>query len=470
MAKTKLLYHQESEQSVVGSLLIDSAQLPGVAAIIGPEGEAFHSEQLREVFLAIKAVFLRQEQADNISVSRELARRGKLTFVGGDSELTRLIGVPQQHLHVLDYAYNVANDFERRKVMAAAQRIVQHAHDAKCQSPLEAARAELQKIQPAKRFDTHKLPATWADLAAIIPDVEWIWHPWLPKGLLTLLVGRAGSGKSALALAVAQSVIQGKPWPDGTSGPGGGKVVWAETEAAQAVNLDRAKKWDVPLAHVITPDLGDPLADLKLDEVEGWGALERAANRPEVKLVIADSLRGAFRGDENASDCVELLTRLATLARDVQLPVLVVHHLRKKSMFDDEKIQLDRVRGSSVITQLARVVWAIDRPDPYLPDHVRLFMIKNNVARFPEPVGFEISAQGVIFGEAPEEPQQESQRDKAADLLLTLLREEPVLASEVYAEGEGAAISKITLKRAKKALGIVAIRKEGRWYWSLPAH
>ena len=312
-------------------------------------------------------------------------------------------------------------------------------------------------------------PTTWADLAAIIPDVEWAWQPWLPKGLLTLLVGAPGSGKSALALSLAAAVIRGESWPDGRPGPGGGKVTWAETEAAQAVNLERAKAWGLPLDQVIIPGLGDPLADLLLDQDEGWEALERATHRPGMELVIVDSLRGAFRGDENSSDCVQLLTKLAALARNAQLPVLVTHHLRKKSMFDDEKIQLDRVRGSSVITQLARVVWAIDRPDPYLPDHVRLFMIKNNVARFPEPVGFEISAQGVIFGEAPEEPQQESQRDKAADLLLTLLREEPVLASEVYAEGEGAAIGKNTLKRAKKALGVVAVRKEGHWWWSLPA-
>jgi len=244
--------------------------------------------------------------------------------------------------------------------------------------------------------------------------------------------------------------------------------VWCETEAAQAVNLDRAKAWGLPLDRVITPDLGDPLADLKLDNDEGWEALERAARRPGVQLVIVDSLRGAFRGDENSSDCVSLLTKLAALARNTGLPVLVIHHLRKRGLFDDEKIDLDRVRGSSVITQMARVIWAIDRPDPLTPDRVRLQMIKNNVAKFPESVGFEISSQGVAFGEAPQEPEQETQRDKAADLLLSLLREEPKLATEIYAEGEGAAISKRTLKRAKQALGISAVRKEGRWWWSLP--
>lgn len=310
---------------------------------------------------------------------------------------------------------------------------------------------------------------TWADLAAVIPQIEWMWRPWLPRGLLTLLVGESGSGKSGLALELAKRIIQGGNWPDGTPIGERGEIVWAETEAAQAVNLDRAKDWGVNLNRVIIPQLEDIMSDLRLDEEEHWDALIEAVRMPNVKLLIVDSLRGAFRGDENSSECVAMLANVAALARNERIAVLVIHHLRKKGIVDSSSIDLDRVRGSSVITQMARVVWAIDLPDPLTPRKVRLQMIKNNLAQFPDPLGFDISDDGLVFGDAPQEPRLETQRDKAADLIISLLNKGPRLATEMYEEAEGMGLSTASMKRAKKALGVVAVRNEGHWWWSLPA-
>lgn len=313
-------------------------------------------------------------------------------------------------------------------------------------------------------------PHTLADLDRILPDIEWLWRPWLPKGFVTLLVGEPGAGKSALALAIANAVIQGKAWPDESVNDGsGGIVVWAETESAHAILRERATDWRVPKKKLVIPAVGDDLlAELRLDTEEGWWAVQKAAYRDRVRLLILDSLRGSFRGSENRSDIIGLMGQLAELAMRTQVPILAVHHLRKKGLLDNGKVNLDRVRGSSAIVQLARCVWAIDRPDQLTPDAIRLQQIKNNLARWPDPCGFEITQQGVIFTDAPTEPREPTQREKAADLLLTLLRDGPMLAKDIYAEGEGAALGKNTLLRAKKALGIVANKKAQHWYWALP--
>ncbi len=333
----------------------------------------------------------------------------------------------------------------------------------------EELRRLIYACDPASSF--YPFP-TWADLAKHLPAIEWEWPGWIPRGLLTLLVGASGEGKSALALALCACVTKGRQWPDGTPVGNPGAVVWCETESAQAVNLERAHKWGLPLDRIYMPRVNDILDTVRLDTPEGWASLEEACRLPDVRLVIVDSLSGAHRRDENSAEIRDLLTRLANLAQHTRLGMMASHHIRKRGLFDSGKIDLDRVRGSSVIVQWARVVLAIDRPNPeYEPDRVRLSQIKNNLARFPEPLGFEISDSGVYFGEAPEVPKAETQLDKACDLLLALLGKGPVFSTDLQDEARGAGVSWDTMKRAKDRLGVVAVRdgKTGKWSWSLPA-
>lgn len=316
---------------------------------------------------------------------------------------------------------------------------------------------------------------TFADMAGMIGPVDWDWRYWLVKGMLTILAGESGAGKSGLGLRVAGCYTNAWPWPDGTPFTGSrGAVLWCEAEAAQAVNLERAKAWGLPLDQLYTP-LPNPLDDLKLD-LEGHRVmLAQKAALPEVKLIVIDSLRGILgRGDENASDTLNFIKWLAELARDTGKPIILTHHLRKRSIFDNEGVELERLRGSSAIVQTARVVWALDVPDPAAKESKRLAVIKSNLAKFPDPVGMTIDENGVHFGNAPQPPKNETAADKAVDLLLDLLGREPRPYSEIEEAYHAAGLSEPTINRAKKSLGIISIRQgENRnnmqWYWSLPA-
>jgi len=312
--------------------------------------------------------------------------------------------------------------------------------------------------------------ASWADIAALLGPITWSWEPWLPDGMLTILASEPGTGKSALCLRIAETFLTGKAWPDGIPFDGeAGQVLWVEAEAAQAINLDRAQKWGLPTDKILTPT-DNPLEDVKLDNDKHKYRVEYLAKRDDVRLIVIDSLRGVLAGDENSSDTIDLVMWLAQLARDTSKPILLTHHLRKRGLFDgDEKPNLDRLRGSTAIVQGARVVWALDTPDPYNEAMRRVSVIKNNLAAFAEPLGMYINDTGVHFGDAPEKPRTETQSDKAADIIMALLQKEPMLSVDILEELRQAGISEATAKRAKQKLGINAIRKEdGRWYWSLP--
>ena len=166
--------------------------------------------------------------------------------------------------------------------------------------------------------ETHELSLpTWADIVELIGPIEWDWQDWLPRGLLTILASESGIGKSALILRVAHTYIDGMPWPDGSAYKGKvGSVLWCESEAAQAINLQRAQAWGIPLDRLKTPIFENALDDFKLDDAFHKGALAFAAMQDDIRLVIIDSLSGADSRVEKSTEDASNVKWLAELARD----------------------------------------------------------------------------------------------------------------------------------------------------------
>lgn len=316
--------------------------------------------------------------------------------------------------------------------------------------------------------------STWADIAAMLGPITWSWPGWLPAGMLTIIAAEPGVGKSALCLRIAQTLIGNKiDWPDSTlyDGGDGGRVVWAESESGQAINLERAKAWGIDTSRIIQPGL--PLEDFRLDDAAKMAALIDLTHLPDVRAVIIDSLRGANSRNENDSDVIELVMTLSQLARDTNKPIILTHHLRKRGLLDGaDGPNLDRLRGSSAIVQPARVVWTLDTPDPQDKETRRLAQAKNNLARTPRPLGLTISEHGVVFVDAPEPPRVVSRQDQAINFLLALLADGSIPADEVYEQAQLAGHSKSTIDRAKAKVGVVSFKKGmggGGWQWGLPA-
>lgn len=214
----------------------------------------------------------------------------------------------------------------------------------------------------------------------------------------------------------------------------------------------------------------NPLDDFRADDPDHFKRMEDLIELERPPLVIVDSLRGAHRGNENSSEMLEIMSRLAGLARDFNVALLIVHHLRKLNMIEQKnhaKVTLDRVRGSSAIVQLCRVIWAIDQPDPG-SEYKRLSVIKSNLGRFPEPLGFWITDHGVEWGEAPTEPHVETATDRAVDYLKDALRRGARDAVDLFDEADQLGISSSALKREKSHLGVPSIKENGHWKWSLP--
>ena len=310
--------------------------------------------------------------------------------------------------------------------------------------------------------------STWADLARKRGPTQWEWPGWLPRGFLTILAGEPGLGKSTLCLHLAACYIDGRPWPDGTPfSTSRGKILWVESEGGHDVNLERLQRWGLDPAQIITP-IRNPERNFRLAGKEDNADLLLSACRDDVRLIILDSLGGLSAGNTSPRALRELLRTLASLAHHSGKPVLLTHHLRKRTSFDHDNGQpnLDRLLGSSVVSQIPRLIWALDLPDPANPETRRLSVIKNNLAPFPDPLGVRMDDYGLTFGPPPQP--LTSQLEQAIHFLTGHLAAGPLPATQVLAAADAAGLARPTLRRAKRQLRIQSHKQPNQWVWQLP--
>ncbi len=472
------LHSPDMERALVACALADG----GVYDVTGIQPGDFYLPLHAVVWRAIGELRAAGEHVDFVTVLEALdAAHSGVTR----SELAHISAFDNANLvHYETYANRVREYAHRRRILTLAEQAARialnsngsYADDlAALSDKLDATVGGLtaRDATTAAAMAAAMAAATWADMAKLIGPVEWEWPDWLPSALLTELVADSGVGKSAVALRIAASFLAGWAWPDGAPYRGAkGKVLWCEAEAGQALNLERAQAWGLPIENILSP-LPNPLDDVNLFDTAHLAAITARAARDDVRLIIVDSLSGGTAGREKGEDQMPVVKWLSELARNLGKPVLLLHHLRKRGLSDgigSDTVTLDRVHGSTVIVQPARVVWALDVPNPNMLDTKRLSVIKNNLGHFPKSIGVRIDDEGLAFGEAPKAPTTASKIDQAKLLLLRLLAGGPRLQSDIEAEAIVAEISMDTMREAKRKLGCRVNRDghTGKWSWDLP--
>src|SRR3972149_4067617 len=118
----------EAEEAVIASLLVDPEAIYRVAPTLKPDD--FFREKNAWAFEACLALWGRNESINQITVSHELARRGRLEEVGGAAYLSRLVTELPTSVGVEHYAGLVQRDSSYRRLISAAGQIAQMAYHA----------------------------------------------------------------------------------------------------------------------------------------------------------------------------------------------------------------------------------------------------------------------------------------------------------------------------------------------------
>jgi len=238
-----------------------------------------------------------------------------------------------------------------------------------------------------------------------------------------------------------------------------------ETESFRGSYAERLGTLGVGNDDVVLPTLGEAEPTAIPDLLKHARVIEALALEHGVKAIVVDSLSGGHALDENSAEMRAVLRELSALAASVGVPVVVVHHLRKRSLYETAEVSLDRIRGSSAIAQFARSILGLSVPDRDAGT-VLVEALKSSFCARPPSLGFRISESGIEFVVPPEPYRVEGVGERAVAFLRMALADGARSRVDLLALATEEGISRATFDRAKEAAGVVSV--DGKWTLSQP--
>lgn len=398
----------EAEEAVIASLLVDPEAIYKVAPALSPQD--FFREQNAWAYEACRALWDRGEAINQITVSHELARSGRLEAAGGAAYLSRLVTELPTSVGVEYYAGLVQRDATYRKLITAASQIAQMAYQGGADMGDVLARSEtliaavrqgetLRDFVPIRELLKGYLESAEAATGALaaqaravttgFSDLDTLLNPGLKRGDLVILAARPSLGKTSLALNFARNAAMRQQ--------ANTAIFSIEMASEQLVQRLLALESGVDSTRLgfgqhserderhITQALGtlselpiflDDSAMLTVAEMRAKARrldLELAAKRGSdhgLDLAVVDFLQLMQSGarNENRVQEVSFISRsLKQLARDLDVPVVACSQLSRAPEARATHIpQLSDLRESGSIEQDADVVMFIYRESAYI--------------------------------------------------------------------------------------------------------
>jgi len=470
----------DAERALLGAILLDGVTAFAHPAVCKLTAVDFQDPLHQVVFLEARKA-ARNGPVDLVILADDIVRSAgtfddrRIREQADLPHLLDLVGACESVVNVGRYAERVRDWTRQREALVAISNLgANFGGDGR----FEQALTETAERLTALHLETvgEVAYSSMDAIRAYFGNVTWAWPGWIPIGHLSMLCGPQGVGKSWLAarlIATLTGCIE--TWPDGepfTGLPPDGnpcKVLLVETEEMRGVYAERLEAMKVA-PHWVIFGPGDPthVPDLMREA----DAIEQLARQEGAGAIVIDSLSGGHGMKEDGAEMRQLLKRYTGMAARLGIPIILVHHARKKGELEPVQMTLDRVRGSTTITQFCRSVVGLYRLGS-IEDPVRVEIVKATFTAPPEPLGFSISSDGLTFGDPPEPERIETLEEKAADLLQALLADGPLSSTVLKDEANGAGMSWRTMQRAKDKLGIVVKRVEVEprkyhWLWGLP--
>ena len=334
----------------------------------------------------------------------------------------------------------------------------------------------------------------------------WLWEHRVAKGAINMIAGLPAEGKSTIALDLAARITRGDELPcgGGMTEQGAVLIMSAEDLEKQTI-IPRLAAAGAVLSQVFIVDAmvnekdkaNKRLLSLASDLEKICGLIEKLkGDGINVKLVIIDPI-SAYVGEGDGHKNTQmraLLTPLSKSAEQHKFGVVLISHYKKNA---EGTNALYRVTDSLAFVASCRgvLLTAKEQDDDGKPTGRKL-LLNGKPSLIPEGtpgLAYKTESTAVALDDGstqnlprikwdgfvnitPDEAMAagpgaggQDKLDRAVEFLETLLADAPMPEKQVHKRAFGQRITKATLRRAKKKLGVISTCSgyQSDWWWTL---
>jgi replicative DNA helicase len=388
----------EAEQSVLGAMMLSQDAIRSVIPIC--RAEDFYREAHRKMYLAVVALDDRKEPVDVITLTNELKRTNDFEMVGGLSAITALIDRVPTAANAEYYAQIVREKSAARRLITAATQVVADAYSENQPIKELLDQAEHRIFEATELRDTkdfasikdligrsyeyvndlaqHSIHITGVPTG--FPDLDELTAGFQPAELI-VVGARPSMGKTSLALNIAQHACMGSNSLKKKISVGFFSVEMTAKQLAlrllcsvARIDLKKARSGHLSQGEVgMLVNVTGQFYDTKLfiDDTSSLSVLElkakarRLKRQHDIGILIIDYLQliqAGIRTDNREQEIAYISRQLKALAKDLDIPVVVLSQLSRPQKGQEEKRPvLSDLRESGAIEQDADVVIFIHR-------------------------------------------------------------------------------------------------------------
>jgi len=382
--------NMDSEQAVLGSILIDRDAIIEVADFLHPED--FYRQANGRIFGAMLELFEHREPIDVVTVAEALERAGDLESVGGAGYLSQLGNDTPTAVHVAQYGRIVERKAVLRRLIGAAGRIAAIGYEDgnDIQESIDRAEAELFAVSQQRTADGFSplkallhdaydrldyLHAHRGEIVGVpsgFGDLDQLTTGFQPSDLI-ILAARPSVGKTSLALNVAEhaAVREGKTVGIFSLEMSKEQLVLRLLSSVANIDSQRLRSGfleEMDFARIAPALQALSDAPVFIDDTPNISTMElrtkarRLQAERGLDLLIVDYLQlmqatASTRDANRVQEVSEISRGLKALARELRVPVIALSQLsRQPEMRESREPRLSDLRESGAIEQDADLV------------------------------------------------------------------------------------------------------------------
>lgn len=388
----------ESEQAVLGALMLRPAAIHEVVDLLVPE--MFYAKKHAIIFKNIMELSLKNEPIDVLSLANALKEKKSLVEIGGNVYLNELMSNVPSTVNIRHYADIVYKKFMLRSLIDASESIATIAYeesDMETADVVDAAEKAIFKVSSGMSVK-NAFVSIKQELMHTVEQIEYLRDnkeeirgvptgfpdldnllAGLQKSDLIILAARPSMGKTTFALDIARNVaLSGVPVG----------IFSLEMSAQQLVQRmlsaeSRVDAWSIRTGHGLSSAHFTTLqeaasrlqkAPIYIDDQAGNSIVKMRSVARRLKsehglgLIVVDYLQlmtTSKNYDNMVNQITEVSRSLKQLARELDVPVLALSQLSRAVETRGGKPRLSDLRDSGSIEQDADLVMFIHRDDRY---------------------------------------------------------------------------------------------------------